>query len=56
MTTIVLDKKKYVLIEQKEFEKIQQKAASKNLPVKKMSLSQGKKHAYKLIDAWAKGK
>ena len=56
MTTIILDNKKYVVVKQEDFEKIQQRAASKTPPVKKMSLSQGKKHAYKLIDEWAKGK
>ena len=56
MTTIVLDKKKYVLVEQKAFEKIQEKAALKNPSSKKLSLLQGKKHSYKLIDKWAKGK
>lgn len=54
MTPIILNKKKYVLVEQKEFEKIQVKAAAKNSPAKKLSLSQGKKRTYKLIDAWAK--
>lgn len=41
MTTIILNKKKYVPVEQKEFEKIQIKAAAKNAPAKKFSLSQG---------------
>lgn len=56
MTTIVLDKKKYVVVEQKEFEKIQLQAAQKSVIAKKLSLQQGKKHAYKLIDEWAAGK
>jgi hypothetical protein len=56
MGTLTLNKKKFVVIEQKEFEKLQLLAAQKNAPAKKLSLSAGKKHAYKLIDKWAKGK
>lgn len=56
MNTLILNKKKYVLIEQRDFEKLQLKAAQKSEPAKKLSLNKGKQHAYKLIDAWAKGK
>lgn len=56
MGTLTLNKKKFVVIEQKEFEKLQLLAAQKNAPAKKLFLSAGKKHAYKLIDKWAKGK
>lgn len=56
MTRIVIDKKKYVLIPEKDFEALQVKAALKTRPVKKFSLTSGKKHAYKLIDKWAKEK
>ena len=56
MTQIVIDKKKYVLISEKEYNSLQVKAALKTSPVKKLSLAAGKKHAYKLIDQWAKGK
>lgn len=56
MGTLTLDKKKFVVIEQKEFERIQLLAARKNTPAKKLSLGAGKKHAYKLIDQWSKGK
>lgn len=56
MNTIVLDNKKYVVIEEKKFEELQLLAARKNEPVKKISLSEGKKLAYKLIDTWAKEK
>ena len=56
METIVLDKKKYVVIEEKEFQKIQLLAAQKTPPVKKMTLAQGRKHAHKLIAKWAKEK
>lgn len=56
MTQIVIDKKKYVLLPEKDYEALQLKAAMKNNPVKKRSLAAGKKRAYKFIDKWAKGK
>jgi hypothetical protein len=56
MTEILIDKKKYVVIEQKEFDRLQLLAAQKTTPAKKLSLAAGEKHAYKLIDKWAKGK
>ena len=56
MNTIVLGKKKYVVIEQERFEELQLKAAQKTEPVKKLSLLKGKQHAYKLIEKWAKEK
>ncbi|MEI9957567.1 MAG: hypothetical protein WDM90_15015 [Ferruginibacter sp.] len=40
----------------KNYQKLQVEAASKTLPVKKFSLIQGKKQAFKLIDKWAKEK
>jgi hypothetical protein len=56
MNTIIIDNKKYVVVEQEIFENLQAKAASKTTQQKKLSLATGKKHAYKLIDKWAKGK
>jgi len=56
MNTLVLDKKKYVVVEQKEYNKLVKQAAAKTAPVKKMSLAEGKKLAYTLIDKWHSGK
>jgi len=56
MGTLTIDNKKFVVIEQKKFDKIQLLAAQKSSPVKKLTLAAGKKHAYKLIDTWSKGK
>jgi hypothetical protein len=56
MGTLTIDKKKFVVIEQKEFDKLQLLAAQKAAPARKLTLAAGKKHAYKLIDKWAKGK
>ncbi len=56
MNTVTIERKKYVVVPQKEYENLLVKAASKITPVKKLSLTQGKKLAYKLIDKWAKEK
>jgi len=56
MGTLTIDKKKFVVIEQKEFDKLQLLAAQKTAPAKKLSLAAGRKHAHKLIDKWTKGK
>jgi hypothetical protein len=56
METLTLDKKKFVLIEQDEFEILQLLAAKKTAPAKKLTLAAGKKHACKMIRKWAKGK
>jgi hypothetical protein len=56
MGTLTIDKKKFVVMEQKEYDKLQLIAAQKTKPAKKLSLTAGKKHAYKLIDKWAKGR
>lgn len=56
MNTLVIDRKSYVVIPKKEYETLLTKAASKTRPAKKLSLAQGKKLAYKLIDKWAKEK
>jgi PHD/YefM family antitoxin component YafN of YafNO toxin-antitoxin module len=50
MTQIVIDKKKYVLLPEKEYEVLQLKVALKNIPAKKLSLAAGKKRVYKLIE------
>lgn len=56
METITIQNKKYVVVEQKQFEELQKIAASKISPQKKITLSQGKAHADKLIAEWAKEK
>lgn len=54
METITLSNKKYVVVEQKKFEKLQTLAAQKMPSQKKLSLIEGRKNAYKLIEKWAK--
>jgi hypothetical protein len=52
MNTILIDKKKYVVVAEKEYNKLVEKAASKTPSARKMSLSEAKKSAYALIDKW----
>ncbi len=54
MTQLTIDKKKYILISEKEYHALRVKAARKSKPAKKLSLASGKKLANKLIDEWAK--
>jgi hypothetical protein len=56
MNTLIIANKKYVVLSQKEYEELRLKAVSKAIPAKKLSLKEGKKIAYKMIDKWAKGK
>ena len=56
MTTVKIDKKEYVIVPKPEYEKLLLKAASKVPVARKLSLVQGKKRAYQLIDKWAKEK
>jgi len=56
MERVTIDKKKYVIVEEQKFEQLQQIAAAKTPPQKKLTLTEGKAHAYQLIEAWAKGK
>jgi hypothetical protein len=56
MTEIVIDKKKYVLIPEKEYQALQKKAALKTKPEKTFSIDQARAHSKKLIRKWASGK
>ena len=56
MGTLTINNRTFVVIEQKEFDKIQLTTAQKTTPEKKLSLAAGKKHSLKMIDKWAKGK
>lgn len=56
MNTFNIENKEYVVISRKEYEDLRTKAAIKTISAKKLSLADGKKLAYKLIDKWAKGK
>jgi hypothetical protein len=51
MNTITIDKKKYVLLEEKKYTQLLKKAAS-NPPARTLTLAEGKKLANSLIDKW----
>lgn len=53
MTQIVIDKKKYVLVPQKEYEALQKKAALKVKPSKVLSVEDARAYSKKLISKWA---
>ena len=53
MTAIVIDKKKYVLVPEKEYHALQKKAALKTKPQKLLTIEQAKAHSKKLIRKWA---
>jgi hypothetical protein len=52
MNTLKIDKKSYAVVPIKEYENLLIKAASKVPASKKLSLAEGKKKAYKLIDTY----
>ncbi len=56
MTEIVIDKKKYVLIPEKEYQALQKKAALKTKPEKLLSVEETRAYSKKLIHKWATGK
>ncbi len=56
MDTITIDRKEYVVLAKKDYEQLLIKASAKTETVRKRSLADGKKLAYKLIDKWAKEK
>ena len=53
MTQIVIDKKKYVLLPQKECEALQKKAALKTKPEKVLSVDEARAYSKKLIRKWS---
>ncbi len=56
MNTLTIEKKEYVVLPKKDYETLLTKVALKTRPAQKLSLKDGKKLAYKLIDQWAKEK
>lgn len=56
MNKLILENKEYVVLSKKEYEELRTKAAAKHVSARKLSLAEGKKLAYKMIDKWAKEK
>ncbi len=50
--TLIINKKKHVVLEEKEFNKLQLLAAQKSASSKNLMLAVGKKYAYNLIKVW----
>ncbi|MDB5223997.1 MAG: hypothetical protein JWN83_2664 [Chitinophagaceae bacterium] len=53
MTEIVIDKKKYVLIPEKNYQVLQKRAALKTKPEKTFTVEQARSYSKKLIRKWA---
>ncbi|MFT3936630.1 MAG: hypothetical protein QM726_23600 [Chitinophagaceae bacterium] len=53
MTRIEIDKKKYVLIPEKEYHALQKKAAIKTKSEKLLTVEQARSYSKKLIRQWA---
>jgi hypothetical protein len=56
MTKLVIDKKNYVLLPEKDFLLLQKRAALKSKPEKLFSVEEARTHSKKLINKWAKEK
>jgi hypothetical protein len=56
MTAIVIDKKKYVLVPEKDYHALQKRAALKTKPEKTFSIEEARSYSKKLIRKWAAGK
>ena len=56
MTRLIIDKKKYFLIPEKEFLRMQKQAALKSRSDKLFTLAEAREYSKKLIRQWAKGK
>jgi PHD/YefM family antitoxin component YafN of YafNO toxin-antitoxin module len=53
MTAVVIEKKKYVIIPEKEYQALQKKAALKTKPEKLLSVEEARKYSKKMIRKWA---
>ncbi len=56
MTAILIDKKKYVLIPEKNYQELIKKAALKTKPEKTFSVEEARTHSKKMIRKWAAAK
>lgn len=53
MTEIVIDKKKYILIPEKDYQVLQKKAALKTKAEKTFTIDEARAYSKKLIRKWA---
>jgi hypothetical protein len=56
MTEILIDKKKYILIPEKDYQALQKQAALKSKPEKIFTVEQARAYSKKLIRQWASEK
>ncbi len=56
MTSIIIDKKKYVLLPEKDFQRLQKKAAMKQKPEKALTVEEARAYSKNLIRKWASEK
>lgn len=56
MTHLVIDKKKYVVVPEKDYNALQKKAALKTKPEKLLSVEEARAYSKKLINKWASEK
>jgi hypothetical protein len=56
MTKIVIDKKRYVILPEKDYLLLQKKASAKSRPEKAFSVEEARGYSKKLIRQWAKEK
>lgn len=56
MTEIVIDKKKYVLVPEKDYQALQKKAALKSKPEKTFTIEGARAYSKKMIRKWASEK
>ncbi|HZW71268.1 MAG TPA: hypothetical protein VFF57_10340 [Hanamia sp.] len=56
MTSLTIDKKKYVLIPEENFQELQKKAALKLKPDKTFSVEEARSYSKKMIRKWASEK
>jgi len=53
MTEIVIDKKKYVLIPEKDYQALQKRVALKSKPEKTFTIEEARAYSKKMIRKWA---
>jgi len=53
MTGIIIDKKKYILIPEKNYKALQKRAALKSKPEKIFSIEEARTYSKKMIKKWA---
>ena len=56
MTEIIIDKKKYILIPEKNYQALQKRAALKIKPAKIFTVEEARSYSKKLIKKWAEEK